>query len=257
MITGDPTRDPTDPDLHWRPTVRPSSPAPRAATAPTAAIVAASTAQPRWRGLAALGAVLTVTGCLVLVQLGALTLAKSYLSHLGARGEPTAARFQVGLMICAVGVVAVAVALWRLGQPRLRVLGLSVGSAAVLLVSGVCLGLTAAVPCSPGCPLPPYGVPTTSDWVHATVAVGAFVAASAVMIIFAVASRDRWLRWSSLATGVVVAGAAGLGALFALVDVPSDIGGSLERVASGAGLLWLVLVAVRLATTRSASRPLP
>lgn len=246
MRTEEPTRDPTDPDLLRTPAILPRAARPGPGTVAPAPAPAPASAP--WRVLAALGALLTVVGCLVLVQLGALTLAKSYLSHLGAQGEPTAARFRAGLMTCAAGVTAVALALWRMGQPRLRVLGMTVGSAALLLVSGACLGLTAVVPCSPGCPLPPYGAPTASDWTHATVAVGAFVAASAAMVVFAVASRDRWLRWVSLATGVLVAGAAGLGALFALVDVPSDIGGSLERVASGAGLLWLVLVAVRLAS---------
>ena len=213
----------------------PPAPPPPAAPAPRA-----------WRATAAAGLVVTVLGCLLLVRMGAHTLAKSYVSHHGAVGEPRATAFQVGLLVCSVGVGLVALAAWRLGSPAVRVGGTTVAGAATLLCGAVFLGLTAAVPCTPGCPLPPYGTPTTRDWVHAVVAVAAFVAASAAMAVYAAAGRTHAVRVVSLVAAVLVAGCAALGALLALVDVPTRIGGTLERVAAAVALAWVLLVAVRL-----------
>jgi hypothetical protein len=185
-------------------------------------------------------------GVVALVDAGALVPSDTYLSELGARGEASASSFRLALYECAAGVGLVAVVLFRSSASPVRSFAARAALAVALAASGVFLALTASVPCSPGCPLPPYGEPNPTDWVHVVVAAGAFASCSLAMAIVARAGTGRLLRVFSSGTACVVGGAAAAGALAALVDLPGATGSVLQRVAVLAGLVWISAVGLRL-----------
>jgi hypothetical protein len=111
-------------------------------------------------------------------------LYRGYVSEAGVPGQPHALIYRVGVYAVAVGLLllAVAVRAWA-ALP-----------AVLLAVAALLAGVSAAVSCSPGCPLPPYETPTPRDLVHggaSTVGVG--LAALAVLVI-AVGRRAGRLR---------------------------------------------------------------
>jgi hypothetical protein len=123
------------------------------------------------------------------VLIGAVTMAgalvatpgpwtRGYVSEAGTAGRPFATAYAVG-----VGVLALGVAL--LGgcfAARARV------AAALLGVAALMAGVSAAVPCSAGCPLPPFEASTVADLVHTGAAMAGMAAVCFAMV--AVAAGD-------------------------------------------------------------------
>ena len=62
---------------------------------------------------------------------------------------------------------------------------------ALLAAGGVLTGLSGAVTCTAGCPLPPFEQPTVADLVHGGASVAATAAVVLAMVALAVSSRRR------------------------------------------------------------------
>jgi len=162
-----------------------------------------------------------------------------YVSELGADGEPTAALFEVALLLVVVAGVCVAWA-GRGIRSTLPVLGAWSVSASVGVAAGLFL-VASQVPCTAGCPLPVGPTATAQDAVHTGAAVLAFTAACVAMLQAASTSRGRVLRLLSVVCGIAVALIAATGGVLSLVGVATDVGGVLELIATSIAISWLVV----------------
>lgn len=164
-----------------------------------------------------------------------------YISELGAIGMPTAAQFQVGFVLVIAGILLVAVVLRdvRTRLPLLR----RWAPAAALVTAGALFLVAAAVPCSMGCPSLLTDAAQWRDWVHIVAAVLAFVAGCLAMLQFATA-RDRWVARLSTVGGLAVGIIAAVGGIISLARGNTDVGSTLEYVAAGIGVAWLIAMAV-------------
>jgi hypothetical protein len=161
-----------------------------------------------------------------------------YVSEAGIVTEPNATLYQAGLVSLAVGLVLAALAV----APTVPAAGW------LLVVSGAFAGVSGAVPCSEGCPLPPYEATTMADLVHAAASVVAVGASTLAMGAVALGPEadDRWRRASRTAfwiTGGLVALAAaamlGLGRGY--------VTGLLERVILVGSCGWVLYTCAHLA----------
>ena len=126
-----------------------------------------------------------------------------YVSELGADGEPTAALFEVALLLVVLGGACVAWA-GRGVRSSVRLLGAwtvstSIGVAAALFL------VASQVPCTAGCPLPVGPSATLQDAIHTSSAVLAFAAACVAMLQASFAAGHRALRVLSMSCGLFVA----------------------------------------------------
>ncbi|NYF08890.1 hypothetical protein HDC94_000046 [Leifsonia sp. AK011] len=168
-----------------------------------------------------------------------------YVSELGAEGEPTAAAFEVALLLIVFGGSTVA---WAGRRVRSSVRVLAAWTPAVSLWIGCAFFLFASqVTCTSGCPLP-YGPSFTwQDFSHTLAAVIAFAAACWAMLQTSFARESRVLARLSLATAVLVAVIAGTGGLFSLFRFQVALGSRMEFVATTIAIAWLVVFGVVLA----------
>jgi hypothetical protein len=105
-----------------------------------------------------------------------------YVSEAGVPGSPRAALYRAGLLGLSAALVLLAAAL--AGPARV---------AGALLLGGGLLGtLSAAVPCTPGCPLPPYQSTTAADLLHA--GASALAVAAVVLAMLALAAVPQPCR---------------------------------------------------------------
>lgn len=162
-----------------------------------------------------------------------------YVSELGADGEPTAALFEVALLLVVVAGICVAWA-GRGTRSALPLLGAWSVSTSVGAAAGLFL-VASQVPCTAGCPLPVGPAATVQDAVHTGAAVVAFGAACVAMLQAASASRGRVLRLLSAVCGIAVALIAGTGGVLSLVGTATDLGGVLELVATSIAISWLIV----------------
>jgi hypothetical protein len=155
-----------------------------------------------------------------------------YVSESGVPGAPHALLYRITLLLLALAAAAAALALRPVAALAALALGLAVPC---LLVSG-------AVPCSKGCPLPPYQDATPGDLVHA----GASIAATGLCVLAVLAAAtwcaDGWVRVASrIAVALTVpAGTAMLAGL--LLSGHGVLTGVLERVLLAGCLGWVVAV---------------
>ena len=165
-----------------------------------------------------------------------------YVSEAGIAAEPNAALYQAGMVSVAVGLVLAALAV----APMVPAAGW------LLVLSGAFAGVSGAVPCSAGCPLPPYEATTMADLVHAVASVLAVGASTLAMgaVAHGCEADDRWRRLSRIAfwaTGALVALAAaamlGLGRGYAT--------GLLERVILVGSCAWVFYTCAHLAARPS------
>lgn len=173
-----------------------------------------------------------------------------YISELGALTMPTAALFQVGFVLVIAGILLVGVVVRdvRTRVPLLR----RWAPAASLVVAGALFLVAAAVPCSVGCPSLLTAEAQWRDWVHILAAVLAFVAGCLAMLQFATAS-DRWVARLSTGCGLAVGAIAATGGIISLARGNTDVGSTLEYVAAGLGVVWmLAMVTVHALPARAA-----
>ncbi|WP_347756008.1 DUF998 domain-containing protein [Agrococcus sp. ProA11] len=178
-----------------------------------------------------------------------------YISELGALTMPTAARFQIGFLLVIAGILLVAVVL-RDVRTRLPVLRRWAPAGALVAAGGLFL-IAAAVPCSLGCPSLLTDGAQWRDWVHIAAAVLGFAAGCLAMLQFATAS-DRWVARLSIVGGVAVGSIAATGGIISLARGNTDIGSTLEYIAAGIGIVWLLAMAiVHALPQRAAPAPAP
>ncbi|MFC7484626.1 DUF998 domain-containing protein [Luedemannella flava] len=163
-----------------------------------------------------------------------------FVSEAGVPGQGFRAPYVVGLFGVGVALVCLAGALRVLAA--LPALAIAAG--------GLLASTAAAVPCSPGCPLPPYETPTGQDLVHAGAAVaGAGLCALAVLLLALRRRDDVTRRVSRVALGPVVV--AGVATLYGLAFVGrSTFTGTAERVLLVLIIAWTVALAVGLRRAR-------
>lgn len=205
--------------------------------------------------VAALAGASLVAGAIVIgiarVQLGMYL----YISELGALTMPTAGLFQVGFVLVIAGILLVGVVVRdvRTTVPLLR----RWAPAASLVVAGALFLVAAAVPCSLGCPSLLTAEAQWRDWVHIVAAVLAFAAGCVAMLQFATAS-DRWVARLSTVSGLAVGLIAATGGIISLARGNTDVGSTLEYVAAGLGVVWmLAMVVVHAAPSRAAAEAAP
>lgn len=191
--------------------------------------------------LAALATASLITGAAVIGQARAAAGRFLYISELGALSMPTAASFQVGFVLVIAGILLVAVVL-RDVRTRLPVLRRWAPAAALVAAGGLFL-TAAAVPCSLGCPSLLTDEAQWRDWVHIVAAVLGFVAGCLAMLQFATAS-DRWVARLSIVGGLAVGSIAATGGIISLARGNTDIGSTLEYIAAGIGVVWLLAMAI-------------
>lgn len=203
---------------------------------------------------AALGGSLLVVAALALIWGARLTIPRElYVSELGAEGMPTAAVFEIALLLIVVGGSAVA---WAGRSIRSSVRVLSAWTPAVSLWVGCALFLFASqVTCTSGCPLPYGSTFNWQDFLHTLAAVLAFGAACWAMLQTSFAKSHPVLAGLSMTTGILVAVIAGTGGLFSLFRFQVELGSRMEFVATTLAIAWLVVVGVVLAVR--AARPVP
>ncbi|MET8148112.1 DUF998 domain-containing protein [Actinoplanes sp. NPDC049668] len=189
-------------------------------------------------------AVAAVAGCAslagLLIMLFALVAAPGswllgYISEAGTPGLPLATPYRFGLVLLAAGAGLLGLALRRRSRLVAQLLG---GAAAFAATSG-------AVPCSGGCPLPPFEPTTAGDVVHAaaTIVAALLVVGAMVTVALSPALRPAVRRLAAAAAALIVPLGAALGAVMVLAGrVPA--GAALERLVVLVGVGWVVGTAV-------------
>ncbi|HET8659816.1 MAG TPA: DUF998 domain-containing protein [Micromonosporaceae bacterium] len=173
----------------------------------------------------------------------------AYVSEAGVPGAGYAGLYRASVLAIAVALALLAFALSpRPGFTPSRWRGLAVGTRLGSEAAGfaaIFSLVSAAAPCSPGCPLPPHETPTPTDLVHAGASVVGLALTALVMLALAVGADDPLARRIS-AVGAAVAvpllAAAGLSILLVGRGL---VTGLLERVALVACVGWLVATALR------------
>ncbi|GAA0800902.1 hypothetical protein GCM10009524_18570 [Spirilliplanes yamanashiensis] len=151
------------------------------------------------------------------------------------------AAYGTGMLLVAAGVLLLGVSL----APVSRAV------AALLVVSAAGAGTSGAVPCSPGCPLPPYEPATAADLVHGGAAIGGMAALALAMLLLAATPAAAWALRRVAGFGALVLVPLGvLQALTMLVLGRGATGGVVERVMLCVVTAWLTgAAALRLRTT--------
>jgi hypothetical protein len=188
------------------------------------------------------------------VLLGALTMlaglvaapgpwTRGYISEAGTTGMPLAVAYRCGLVGLAVGVALIGRVLGRVSRPVAVLLGLA---AVLAATSGV-------VPCTRGCPLPPYEPTTVADVSHTVASVIGMVLLAGAMALVALSRPFGPVlrRLATVSVAVIVPLGLALGASMLLVG-RGPLSATLERAALIVAVSWLVGTAVVLATARPA-----
>jgi hypothetical protein len=171
----------------------------------------------------------------VLVMLAALvgtpgSWLTGYVSEAGTSGQPYAGAYRCGLVLLALGVALLGSTL-----RRLRPVG------ALLLGAAVLAGVSAVVPCSRGCPLPPFASPTTADVVHAAASIVGMVTLATAMVLVALTPAlgcaARRLAVCAVALVVPLGGCLGLTMLFI---GRGPLNAALERLLLVIAVSWLI-----------------
>ena len=193
-------------------------------------------------GAAVLAGALTMLAGLVAVP-GPWTA--GYVSEAGTTGMPLAVAYRWGLVGLALGVALLGRALRRDSRPVAVLLG---AAAALAACSG-------AVPCTGGCPLPPYEPTTVADVTHTVASVFGMVLLAGAMALVALSAPfdavSRRLAATALAITVPLGGTLGLIMLFV---GRGALGAALERVLLVVAVSWLIGMSVVAATTDPARR---
>lgn len=160
-----------------------------------------------------------------------------YISELGVGAGSGA--YRAGVLAAALGVALYAAAVRRV----VLAAGLLVGSALLFVGS-------AAVTCTPGCPLPPYQDTTAQDVLHAGASIGALGLAGLSMLVLAARHPDTLVAAIDGFAGIVVLASMGVTGIALLLNSQGTVNGVLERLVVGGALSWLLVSGVVLAVRR-------
>lgn len=163
-----------------------------------------------------------------------------YVSEAGTTGRPLAIAYRCGLVGLALGVALLGRVLRRDSRPVAVLLGLT---AVLAAASG-------AVPCSSGCPLPPYEPTTVADVTHTVASVLGMVLLAGAMALVALSTPfdAGTRRLAAAALAIVVPLGAALG-LTMLLAGRGQLGATLERALLVAAVSWLVGTSIAAAAT--------
>ena len=176
----------------------------------------------------ALGAVLMLAA--VVAMPGPWTT--GYVSEAGSTGEPLYLAYRAGLVLLAVGVALIGTELGPVAR-------------ALLLVAAVMAGTSGVVPCSAGCPLPPFEPTTPANVVHTLASiVGMVLLALSMAAVAVLPGSDPVTRRLSAAAFVVMV-PPGLWLAWIMLFVGrGQLGANLERFMLVVAVTWLVGVGV-------------
>jgi Protein of unknown function (DUF998) len=168
-----------------------------------------------------------------------------YVSELGAEGAPTAVIFEVALLLLVTGAVAVGLA----GSSIRSTGGLLKRwtPSASLWASSAGFLVSSQVTCTAGCPLPIGDSFTWQDLVHTSAAVFAFAAACVAMLQASFAAGHPVLARISMGCAVSVALIAATGGVLSLLRFGTDVGSTLELIATSIAMGWLVTLGLVIA----------
>jgi hypothetical protein len=171
---------------------------------------------------------------------------RGYVSEAGTSGMPLALAYRWGLAGLALGVALLGRALHRDSRPVAVLLG---GAAVMAATSGV-------VPCTGGCPLPPYEPTTVADVSHTLASIIGMVVLAAAMALIALSRPFGAVlrRLATIAVVIIVPLGAALG-LTMLLAGRGPLSAALERATLVVAVSWLVGTAI--ATTLRRTRPAP
>jgi hypothetical protein len=196
----------------------------------------------------------------VAVLVGALTMlaglvaapgpwTEGYVSEAGTTGMPLAVAYRCGLVGLAVGVALLGRVLGRDSRPVATLLG----------IAALLAGMSGVVPCTSGCPLPPYEPTTVADVSHTAASVIGMVLLAGAMALVALSAPFEPVlrRLSTTAVAIIVPLGAVLG-LTMLLSGRGPVSATLERAALVVAVSWLVgtsIVAAAVRRTRPEPRP--
>jgi len=143
-----------------------------------------------------------------------------YVSEAGVSGQPHAILYRAGLILLAAGVAALAIAT----KPRLLL-----GAAATMAAT------SGAVPCSKGCPLPPYEPTTVTDVVHTSASILGMILLAGAMVW-----AGNNLAGAAATLTIPLGGWLGLIMLFV---GRGQLGATLERILLVIAVAWLTATA--------------
>jgi hypothetical protein len=179
---------------------------------------------------------------------GGLAAASTLISagHVSEAGVGAhAASYRLGIIGLGVGLVLLGFAL----APTLP-------AVTVLLAGGGGLAsLSGSVPCTEGCPLPPYESPTLPDLVHAGASILGVGAVVLAMIAIAVLAADSLLRRVSRVAVCVVVPLLAIMGITMLAVGRGNLAGLLERAVLTLAAAWALTMCVRLTLSRPARLP--
>jgi hypothetical protein len=184
-------------------------------------------------GLAAVAGALATLALLVVAAGTPGLRIRGSVSQLGAVGEPLADTYRVAIYAIAVAVGLLAFAVAPVSLPAGFALATVAGLGA----------LSAAVRCTPGCPLPPEPTASAADVVHVAASVAAFVGLAVAMLLLALSGRDRLANVCRTCVVLMIALGTPVGVAL-LVTGEGLLNGVFERAMMAVALAWLVLTAV-------------
>ncbi|WP_305782833.1 DUF998 domain-containing protein [Symbioplanes lichenis] len=153
-----------------------------------------------------------------------------YVSEAAVAGLPFAATYRWGFFGVACGVALLAGAVGPVVRFAGPVLGVAAGLAAT----------SAAVPCSVGCPLPPYERASLTDLVHGGASIVGLVLLAGAMGLTVIDHRTGPVqRRLAAVSGVVIVPVGAALALTMLIAGRHPLGAALERVALVVAVAWL------------------
>jgi len=201
-----------------------------------------ATVERGWRsGVAVAAAILAAFGAMGLTwAVFATSPLSGYVSEAGVPGAPQSLLYRGSILAVAASMGLLAYALRFDGAYVLLSPAALLGTAAPLAA------LSGAVPCSSGCPLPPYETPTTGDLVHATASALALAFAALAMLLLAArpAAGHQHVVAASRIGAIVTVPLLALAGLAMLSIGRGLVTGVIERAALLAALSWLVTVAL-------------
>ncbi|PWR07856.1 DUF998 domain-containing protein [Micromonospora acroterricola] len=161
-----------------------------------------------------------------------------YVSEAGIAGSGHAATYRIGILALAGSLLLLAAAL----PPGVR------AAPALLAAGAVFTGLSGAVTCSAGCPLPPFERATMADLVHGGASIAATAATVFAMVALSVSGPAgravRRLAGGAAALSLPLCAAVGLAML---IVGRGAVVGVLERLILALAVLWGLATAITLA----------
>jgi hypothetical protein len=183
------------------------------------------------------------------VAITATSPAYGYVSEAGVPDAPLPGLYRIGILNVSAALALLAAALRGLVGPLADAVFVALIAAALLAVG------SGAVPCTPGCPLPPYEPISPTDLAHAAASIGSvlFVTLAMVLLAAAPAAPEHLRRISRLAGYATVPLLAASGVAILAVG-RGYLAGTLERAALVAALGWLGAASVA-AAVRPVGQP--